>query len=120
MDEQIIRYAKELMSYRQESKPSRDALEGEVIRLSEQLALIQTYCLPKNYCASVNTQKTGILGKLIVLAKRLVRKATFFIVRDLTHEIAEYEQGMIKLCEDMIELQNELIVELINTRKNNA
>ena len=117
MTEQVFLYAKELMRHQQENHLRGEPLEQKVIRLNRQFSLIGTHCMPYNYCAVVDTQKTGMMGKLVVLVKRLVRKATFYIIRDLTREIADFEREMLDTVGNMIELQEEIVVELLDLKK---
>lgn len=120
MTEQIFQYAEELMQYQQENDLHGDTLEQKVIRLNEQFSIVSTHCMPVNYVAAIDTKKTGIIGKIVVLMKRLVRKATFYIIRDLTFEIANFERDMLNIFGNMIELQEEIIVELIDLKKTSA
>lgn len=120
MTEQVFQYAKELMQHQQENDLRGDTLERKVIRLNEQFSIVSTRCMPYNYVAAIDTQKTGVVGKIVLFVKRLVRKATFYIIRDLTYEIANFEHDMLNIFGNMVELQEEIIVELIDLKNASA
>ena len=120
MTEQVFQYAQEMMRYQQKNETDERSMEGRLKQLNEQLALTASRCLSADYCPSVTTQKRGIAGKLVLIMKRVARKSTFFIVRDLSHEIANFQKEVVNTLSNMIELQEEILIELVSMKNTNT
>jgi hypothetical protein len=120
MDDQTLRYAEEMMRAHQRSKASGESLEAKLIRLNNALAMTSSRCISPDYCPQVTTQKGGIIGRAIVLTKRLARKATFFIVKDLAQEIAGFQTETVNVLGGIIALQEDILIELIQLKQNAA
>lgn len=117
MDDQAYRYAEEMMLAHKKSKVSSDSLETKLIQLNNAVSLTASHCLSPDYCPAVTTQKRGIVGKAVVLAKRLARKATFFIVKDLAQEISAFQTESVNALGGIIALQEDILIELMRMKQ---
>ena len=120
MTEQVFQYAEEMMRYQQKNVTDERSMEARLNQLNEQLALTASRCLSADYCPAVTTQKRGIAGKLVLIMKRVARKSTFFIVRDLSQEIANFQKEVVNTLSNMIELQEEILIELVSMKNTNT
>lgn len=120
MDDRAYRYAEEMMLAHQKSKVNSDSLETKLIQLNNAVSLTASHCLSPDYCPAVTTQKQGIVGKAVVLTKRLARKATFFIVKDLAHEISAFQTETVNTLGGIIALQEDILIELMSMKQSAA
>jgi len=119
MHDEIYQHAEEMMRQHQAGGTNSMSPDAKLWRLNNQLSITASRCLSQDYCPVVSTQKRGIAGKMVILAKRFARKATFFIVRDLTQEISAFQRELLNTLGGMIELQEEIMIELMSM-KNSA
>jgi hypothetical protein len=120
MDDRAYRYAEEMMLAHKRSKAMEESLDAKLIQLNNAVSLTASHCFNPDYCPAVTTQKRGIIGKAIILTKRLARKATYFIVKDMSQEIAAFQAEAINTLSGIISLQEDILLELYELKQTMA
>ncbi len=84
--------------------PERDAVRE---LWTKQLEVTQHF-VRGDFVASVETQRTGILGKFVIFIKRLFRKGTYYIFKQFGERVYAFQSRCIELTGQLIQCYSDL------------
>lgn len=100
-------YAEKMQMYYAKECAQTENSESTVQAASRKLWTKQlevTEHFTRDFLADVRTEKKGIIGKLVTLIKRIFRKGTFFIFKQFTERIFDFQSKSMELSGEVIKL----------------
>lgn len=95
-------YAKKLQMYY-----TAERGEGEHMAAAESGDLWTKYMelkqhLPQDFVAEIHTERKGVIGKLVIVVKRIIRKGTYYIFKQFSEQVYDSQSRIIDLMGETI------------------
>jgi hypothetical protein len=83
MDNQVYQYAQEMMRFHRVNEIGDGTLKAKRKRLMKRLLRAARRYLSQDDSQQVSTQKSGMIGKVALFAKRTIRNTIYWVMRVL-------------------------------------
>ena len=102
MTNQRSLYAEKLQTYYMAEQEDRGGTcpLGRKFR-SKQLQVMEH--LSRDFVADVHTHRKGVAGKLVLFVKRIFRKGTYYIFKQFSERVYDFQSRSMELSEDIIQ-----------------